>query len=74
MALEPSPLLLGSCVMLEQSLSLSENPCPDFVCYYCLLTMSNSVTRQAPLSMGFSRQEYWSGGCHALLQGIFPTQ
>ena len=28
---------------------------------------------QAPLSMGFSRQEYWSG-CHALLQGIFLTQ
>ena len=25
------------------------------------------------LSMGFSRQEYWVG-CHALLQGIFPTQ
>ena len=23
--------------------------------------------------MGFSRQEHWSG-CHALLQGIFPTQ
>ena len=23
--------------------------------------------------MGFSRQEYWSG-CHACLQGIFPTQ
>ena len=31
-----------------------------------------TVTCQAPLSMGFSRQEYWS--CHALLQGIFPTQ
>ena len=28
---------------------------------------------QAPLSMGFSRQEYWSG-CRALFQGIFPTQ
>ena len=28
---------------------------------------------QAPLSMGFPRQEYWSG-CHFLLQGIFPTQ
>ena len=28
---------------------------------------------QAPLSMEFSRQEYWSG-LHALLQGIFPTQ
>ena len=31
-----------------------------------------TVARQAPLSMGFSRQEHWSG-CHALLQGIFPT-
>ena len=27
----------------------------------------------APLSMGFIRQEYWSG-CHFLLQGIFPIQ
>ena len=25
------------------------------------------------MSMGFSRQEYWSG-LHFLLQGIFPTQ
>ena len=24
--------------------------------------------------MGFYRQEYWSGGCHFLLQGIFSTQ
>ena len=31
------------------------------------------VTHQAPLSMGFCRQEYWSGLC-ALLQGIFRTQ
>ena len=29
-----------------------------------------AVARQAPLSMGFSRQV----GCHFLLQGIFPTQ
>ena len=28
---------------------------------------------QAPLSMGFPRQEYWAG-CHSLLQGIFPNQ
>ena len=29
----------------------------------------------APLSMGFSKQEYWSVlCCHYLLQGIFPTQ
>lgn len=39
--------------------------------------MSNSfvtpwtVSRQAPLSMRFPRQEYWSG-CHFLLQGNLP--
>ena len=32
-----------------------------------------TVASQAPLSMGFSRQEYWSG-LPFLLQGIFPTQ
>ena len=32
-----------------------------------------TVAYQAPLSMGFSRQEYWRG-CRFLLQGIFPTQ
>ena len=32
-----------------------------------------TVAHQVPLSMGFSRQEYWSG-LHALFQGIFPTQ
>ena len=32
-----------------------------------------SVAHQTPLSMGFSKQEYWSG-LHALLQGIFLTQ
>ena len=32
-----------------------------------------TVTHQAPLSMGFSRQEFWSG-CHALLQGIFQPR
>ena len=33
-----------------------------------------TIAPQAPLSMGFPRQEYWSGGCHFLLQGAFPTQ
>ena len=32
-----------------------------------------TLAHQASVSMGFSRQEYWSG-LHALLQGIFPTQ
>ena len=31
-----------------------------------------SAAHQAPLSLGFSRQEYC--GCHFHLQGIFPTQ
>ena len=33
-----------------------------------------TVACQAPLSVGFSRQEYKNLSCHALLQGIFPTQ
>ena len=37
-----------------------------------------TVALQAPLSMRFPRQEYWSTsfntGSHFLLQGIFPTQ
>ena len=37
------------------------------------LTTPWTATCQVPLSMGFSRQEYWVG-CHVLLQGIFPTQ
>ena len=32
-----------------------------------------AVARQAPPSMEFSRQEFWSG-CPFLLQGIFPIQ
>ena len=32
-----------------------------------------AAAHQAPLSMGFSRQEYWSG-LPCPIQGIFPTQ
>ena len=32
-----------------------------------------TVAHQAPLSMGFFRQEYWVS-CHFLLHGLFPTQ
>ena len=41
------------------------------------LTLCNTwtVACQAPLSMGFFNQEYYTTvGCHSLLQGIFPTQ
>ena len=50
-----------------------------------LLATPWTAAHQAPPSVGFSRQEYWSGvplpslknagvGCNFLLQGIFPTQ
>ena len=42
-----------------------------WVARLCLTLWAWTVACQAPLSMGSSRQEYWSG--HALLQGIFPT-
>ena len=42
-------------------------------CWRRLLRVPWTVTRQAPLSMEASRQEYWSG-CHFLLQELFPTQ
>ena len=32
-----------------------------------------TIAFQAPLSIGFSRQDYWAG-CYFLPQGIFPTQ
>ena len=43
------------------------------LCRVWLFAAPWTVARQAPLSMGFSRQEYWSG-LSFLLQGIFPNQ
>ena len=51
------------------------------LCYHCALShsvISDSATpwtvaRQAPRSMGFSRQDYWSG-LPFPLQGVFPTR
>ena len=49
--------------------------CAVFSRFSCvqLFTTPWTEVRQAPLSMGFSRQEHWMG-YHDLLQGIFPTQ
>ena len=41
-----------------------------FSCIRLFATLC-TIAHQAPLSIGFSRQEV---DCHALLQGIFPTQ
>ena len=46
-------------------------------CMFCCFSHARlfatlwAVACQAPLSLGFSRQEYWRG-CHALLQGELP--
>ena len=42
----------------------SRSPCVRVCCYFChirLYVTLWTVARQAPLPMGFSRQEYWSG-------------
>ena len=55
---------------------MSYNVCACVLsCFICvhLCATPRTVARQAPLSMGFSRQEYWSGlPCPP--QGIFLTQ
>ena len=62
---------------------LPNSVCANSYCSQLLLPLSHfshallfvtlwTVACQAPLSIGFSRQEYWS--CHALLQGLFPIQ
>ena len=43
-----------------------------FSCVQLFATLQ-TIARQVPLSMGFSRQEYWSG-FPVLLQGIFLTR
>ena len=40
---------------------------------WLFVTLWTIAFQRAPLSLGFSRKEYWSG-LHALLQGIFPSQ
>ena len=48
--------------------------CKLLVAQQCpTLCDSMTVASQAPLSIGFSRQEYWRG-CHFLLHGIFLNQ
>ena len=48
------------------------NMCLSVQMFSCvqLLVTAWTVAHQAPLSVGFYRQEYWSG-YHSLLQGIF---
>ena len=50
------------------------NKCNGLVSKLCLTFVTPwTAACQAPLSMGFPQQKYWSG-CYFLLQGIFPNQ
>ena len=58
-----------------QSNLLKACSCKSLSRFNCIQLFATlwTITRQAPLSVGFSRQGYWSG-LPTLLQGIFPTQ
>ena len=47
--------------------------CLSHFSHFRLFATIWTVVHQSPLSVRFSRQDYGMG-CHALLQGIFPTQ
>ena len=47
--------------------------CAQLLIRVQLFEALRTVAHQAPLSMGFPRQEY-EVGCHFLLQGIFQTK
>ena len=55
-------LLLGRKAMINLLLLLSRFSCAQ------LCATSETAVHQAPPSLGFSRQEPWSMGCHFLLQ------
>ena len=55
-----------------QTITLFTYVCISYFSHFWLCVTLWTVACQAPLSMEFSRQEYWSG--YSLLQGIFPTQ
>ena len=47
--------------MLPSSLFLLSPTCAELLSCVRFFVTPRTVARQAPLSMGFSRQEYWSG-------------
>ena len=71
--LEPKPTQSASHLILGSDLNKQVKVKVKSLSPVRLFTTPWTVAHQAPLAMGFSRQEYRSG-CHFLLQGIFPMQ
>ena len=71
---------LGSLMGQAHHVPLGKSTLPGSVLVASVMSDSATpwtVARQAPLSMGFPRQEYWSGlpvSSYSLFQGIFTTQ
>ena len=59
--------------LLAVSLKSFPSCCVQSLSHVGLFVTPTNCSPQIPVSMGFSRQQYWSGS-HFLLQGIFPTQ
>ena len=64
--------------LVNQTTKWLPNKYPEWLlqllsCFSHVWLFATPWTVCSPLSMGFPRQEYWSG-CHFLLQGIFLTQ
>ena len=62
----------GVCVYIYIYIYIYIVLCQSLSCVR-LFAIPWTVVHRGPLSMEFSRQEYWSG-LHSLLQGIFSTQ
>ena len=65
--------LISHCCTAETSITLSRNYCCFLVSKSCQTLLWPQEAHQAPLAMGFPREEYWSRLPLPSL-GIFPTQ
>ena len=68
------PQLLSPCsAITEACVPRAHSYVPSHFSYVQLVATLRNVAHQVPLSRGFSSINT-GVGCHALLQGIFPTQ
>ena len=72
--LSPKTLPIPWHILKSKEYSKDDLVCAQVLSRVQLFATPWTVTHQVPLSMEFFRQILVGGGCHFLLQGIFPTQ